>query len=247
MKYFTFISILVLLFSQPTMLWAGSYQNFIDNGHSFNDAGNTKKAYEEYLQAYIRASTKRQKKTSLASLAVTSLKLGKRTESERYLIELLSLFPNNKWAMGFAKKYQLLSDVPLFRDYPVTQGYIGKPAPVILNSKDKKMFRTTLRKAAKEPANFAGHYVLTTWGCGTSCINGAVVNLRTGEVVFLPGSICCWRGEGERLIFRLNSRLLVTAGIMNEKSDHGSHFFEFTGTKFKHLKTIPVEPVFPNW
>jgi hypothetical protein len=31
MKYFTFISMLVLLFSQPTMLWAGSYQN---SGHA---------------------------------------------------------------------------------------------------------------------------------------------------------------------------------------------------------------------
>ncbi len=139
------------------------------------------------------------------------------------------------------------SDVPQFTDYRVTSAYIGKPAPVILNSRDKKMFRTRLREAAKERPNFAGDYVLTTWGCGTSCITGAVVNLRTGRVVFLPGSICCWQGEGERLIFRLNSRLLVTAGIMNEQSEHGAHFFKFTGTKFKHLKTIPVEPVAPSW
>ncbi len=190
----------------------------------------------------------------MASLAVTSLKLDKRAESEKYLKKLLFLFPNDKWAMRFAKQHQLLghtkaknaqqkSDVPQFIDYPVTSGYIGKPAPVILDSKDKKMFRTTLREAAKEPPNFAGNYVLTTWGCGTYCITGAVVNLRTGEVVFLPGSICCWQGEGERLIFRLNSRLLVTAGIMNEEVNM-VFIFGFTGTTFKHLKTIPVRPVF---
>ncbi len=109
MKYFTFISILVLLFSQPTMLWAGSYQNFIEMGDFFNSAGKTRKAYEKYLEAYANASTKHQKKTSLASLAVTSLKLDKRAESEKYLRKLLSLFPNNEWAMQFAKENMLLS------------------------------------------------------------------------------------------------------------------------------------------
>jgi len=130
--------------------------------------------------------------------------------------------------------------VPQFQNYHVSNAYIGKPAQVVLSTADEKAFRTRLREASKQPANFAGEYVLTAWGCGTSCIYGAAVSLKTGRVVFLPGSICCWDGDGERLDFRINSRLFVAAGLINEEGEHGAHFYEFTGREFKHLKTIPV-------
>ncbi len=130
--------------------------------------------------------------------------------------------------------------VPQFRDYPASNIYTGKRAEVMLSTADEKAYRTRLREASKQPANFAGEYVLTVWGCGTSCIHGAVVNLKTGHAVFLPGSVCCWNGEGDNLEFRINSRLLVAAGVINEDSEHGAHFYEFTGREFKYLKTIPV-------
>lgn len=132
------------------------------------------------------------------------------------------------------------SRVPQYTEYPAHSAYRGKAADVVLSTAEEKMFRTRLRDASRETANFAGEYVLTTWGCGTSCIHGAVVSLRTGRVVFLPGTICCGEGDGERLEFRLNSRLLVAAGVINENSVHGAHFYEFTGRTFKHLTTIPV-------
>lgn len=132
-------------------------------------------------------------------------------------------------------------NIPQFAKYAVDNAYVGKPVNVDLATEDEKMYRTRLRDAAKGPANFAGEYALTTWGCGTSCITGAVVSLKTGKVSWLPGSVCCWKGEGERLEFRLNSRLLVTAGIMNEEGVHGAHFYEFTGGNFKHLLTVPVK------
>ena len=34
--------------------------------------------------------------------------------------------------------------------------------------------------------------------------------------------------------------MIVAAGLIDENSAHGSHFYEFTGTEFKHIKTIPV-------
>jgi len=142
---------------------------------------------------------------------------------------------------------QQKSSVPQFEQYPATSVYTGKPAQIILVTEAERTFRTRLRNAAKQSANFAGEYVLTTWGCGTSCITGAVVSLKTGVVTFLPGTICCWYGKGERLHFRLNSRLLVTAGVMNEESEHGVHFYEFTGDEFKHLKTVPVKRVEPQY
>ncbi|MDP3818295.1 MAG: hypothetical protein Q8Q57_04775 [Methylotenera sp.] len=133
------------------------------------------------------------------------------------------------------------TSVPKFQDYPVSTSYIGNPAKVVLSSDKEKSFRTRLTEASKQKANFAGEYVVTGWGCGTSCIHGAAVSLKTGRVVFWPGSICCWEGDGERLDFRINSRLIVAAGRINEGDEYGAHFYEFTGSEFKHIKTIPID------
>jgi len=132
------------------------------------------------------------------------------------------------------------NQVPRFSDYHVSSNYNGKRAEVMLSTSHERAFRTRLRKASKRSPNFAGEYVLTTWGCGTSCLDGAVVSLRTGRVVFLPGTICCWEGGGEKLIFRKNSRLIVAAGVINKDSEYGAHFYEFTGEEFRHLKTVVI-------
>ncbi len=50
--------------------------------------------------------------------------------------------------------------------------------------KDARMFRTNLRNAAKGGVNFAGHYVLTGWGCGTNCSQWAIIDARNGRVYF---------------------------------------------------------------
>ncbi|MBL1264924.1 hypothetical protein [Candidatus Methylomicrobium oryzae] len=53
---------------------------------------------------------------------------------------------------------------PQLENYPVSKAYIGKPAKVVLSIADEKLFGTRLREASKQPANFAGEYVLTEWG-----------------------------------------------------------------------------------
>lgn len=169
-----------------------------------------------------------------------------RKRSYTHVVSAICTKPRSTGASGsLPRKEQLLgiagqTRVPQFQSYHVSNFYIGKPAQVVLSTADERNFRTRLREASKQPANFAGEYVLTTWGCGTTCTQGAAVSLKTGRVVFLPGYICCWHGDGERLDFRINSRLLVAAGLINEEGEHGFHFYEFTGREFKHLKTIPV-------
>lgn len=128
---------------------------------------------------------------------------------------------------------------PKFEGYSVTSIYAGKPAKVVLSTPDAKLFRTRLREAATGPVTFAGEHVLAIFGCGTGCIYGAAINLRTGRVVFLPGSVSAWYGEGERLEYRANSRLLVAKGEIGESSPTGHHYYEFTGREFKHLMTVP--------
>ena len=132
------------------------------------------------------------------------------------------------------------SNVPKFNDYAGNMPFSGTPAPTQLLTEGEKTFRTRLRAASAQSANFAGDHVLTTWGCGTNCVYGAAVSLRTGRVTFLPGSVCCWNGDGDKISIRPDSRLLVTAGVMNESGDYGAHFYEFTGNGFRHLKTTPL-------
>jgi hypothetical protein len=128
---------------------------------------------------------------------------------------------------------------PKFEDYAVTDIYKGKPTKVVLSSPNAKSYRTILREAATGPVTFAGEHVLAVFGCGTGCIYGAAVNLRTGRVVFLPGSVSAWYGEGDRLEYRANSRLLVAKGEINESGQTGHHYYVFTGNEFKHLMTMP--------
>ena len=48
---------------------------------------------------------------------------------------------------------------------------------------EAEMFRTAINKAVSAGANYAGHYTIATWGCGTDCFGYAVVDLITGEIV----------------------------------------------------------------
>src|SRR4051794_26520256 len=74
------------------------------------------------------------------------------------------------------------SNVPHFKDYPAAEIYKGSTAPLVL-ARDDFTFKTRLRWAAKnQKPNFAGHYILTSWGCGAECVMGAVIDAKTGRV-----------------------------------------------------------------
>ncbi|MFB9952863.1 hypothetical protein ACFFP0_28795 [Rhizobium puerariae] len=124
-------------------------------------------------------------------------------------------------------------DVPKFAAFP-EKVYAGPNAPVKLSTEDERNFATRLRTAGKQPVNFAGHYILATWGCGAECLGGAVIDARTGKIAWLPYSVCCW-GEGEPFYFRKDSRLIVFSGVLNEEGGKGAHFFEFRDGAFHHL------------
>ena len=104
--------------------------------------------------------------------------------------------------------------LPNFEDYHVGEPYKGKPAIVDLRSDpDARRFRTRLRQAAAKGPNFAGHYVVVMWGCGTSCQSLTIVDSRTGKVhsPLDPTS--------EGACFRIDSALLITDPIDQETFD----------------------------
>jgi len=112
--------------------------------------------------------------------------------------------------------------------------YAGPHAPIRLVTKDDQAFATRLKQAANQLVNFAGHYIVATWGCGAECLGGAVIDARSGKVSFLPYSVCCW-GEGDPFYFRKDSRLIVLSGVLNEDSPKGAHFFELRDGAFLHV------------
>src|SRR5689334_16959216 len=100
---------------------------------------------------------------------------------------------------------------PRYEDYAVAKTYKGKPALPLINNSQARAFRTRLREGAAKGPNFAGHYTIVTWGCGTGCQQMAVVDAQTGRVYF-PKSLSTItynlveNMEDAGLKYRLNSR-----------------------------------------
>src|SRR5215217_5907367 len=97
--------------------------------------------------------------------------------------------------------------LPRFENYPVREDFRGKIAPVKLTSSAARMYRTMLRGSAKQGVNFAGHYIIVTWGCGSDCHSFAIIDAKTGNVYF--SDLISFVGgqlyqEEDRLQFRRN-------------------------------------------
>src|SRR5437667_5642687 len=98
-----------------------------------------------------------------------------------------------------------------FSEFAVNEAFTGEPAAVILSSPEWRQYRTMLRSGAKKGPNFAGHFTVVQWGCGTTCLTGAIVDATTGKVCHLPPLL---KGttvgfEAMLLHFRLESRLMI--------------------------------------
>jgi len=145
-------------------------------------------------------------------------------------------------SVGFAQ-----SKTPTFERYAVKVETIKNVKVNLKSHKYANMFRTNLRNAAKEGVNFAGHYILTTWGCGTNCSQTAVIDTRSGRVFFpevlqeIGIGYCELPDEVEPLVSRADSRLLVLSGfkggdLSKKSAPCGIYYLEWTGTDFKQVK-----------
>lgn len=126
------------------------------------------------------------------------------------------------------------ADVPKFKDYPADL-YVGPEVPIKLDNPQARQYKTQLKRASAKPINFAGQYVFTHWGTGAQCQTGALIDVKTGQVHFLPFAACNWAGFDKPFEVRPNSRLFVVAGQVDNQGTRGAHFYEFTGTDFKKV------------
>jgi hypothetical protein len=138
---------------------------------------------------------------------------------------------------------------PDFKNYAVPV-FKGRAAALKLTTPEARSYRTRLREGARRALNFAGHYKLHTWSCGTSCLQTAFIDAKTGNVFFpaeLNGFIACYYGTEvienleQALKFERGSRLIVMAGYpMSERGKDepkkGLYYYEWTGTDLKLIK-----------
>jgi hypothetical protein len=80
-----------------------------------------------------------------------------------------------------------------FGRYPGEAMLNGAPAAPRLDLPKARRYRTVLREAASEGANFNGHFRIVRWGCGTNCIEWAIIDLADGAVWFAAEpALSCW-------------------------------------------------------
>jgi ankyrin repeat protein len=114
---------------------------------------------------------------------------------------------------------------PQFEDFSISAVYKGPHAPVDLSSNpEAQTYRTRLREGAKKPPNFAGHYVMVEWGCGTECTVYMMVDVKNGRVFDAPQALI---GGA----FRLNSSLFM-ASVDTNDAVYASRFFHWNNGRF---------------
>jgi phosphotransferase system glucose/maltose/N-acetylglucosamine-specific IIC component len=127
---------------------------------------------------------------------------------------------------------------PRFDQFPALRD-TGQSTSVQLKGEKSRLYASRLRIASHQPINFAGHYVLATWGCGASCVMGAAIDAKTGAVIWVPFTVCCWPlGITEPLEYRPDSHLLVAHGSLDERGGGNEvHHYNFDGRRF--IRILP--------
>ena len=139
---------------------------------------------------------------------------------------------------------------PAFSSYPAKVEKAQTRSIDFQRSPGANTFKTRLKAALAEGTDFAGHYRIAGWGCGTGCISGAVIDVRDGRVYFPEElaalSVGYFSGdyESEPLKYRKNSRLMVLSGIPGRIDENkpqkpwGDYYFEWKNNRFRQVRYV---------
>lgn len=137
-----------------------------------------------------------------------------------------------------------LTCAPAFEEFKAGERYVGPVASVNFKSRpEAEQFRTAITDGAKSGPNFAGHYTVVSWGCGTSCQSSAIVDAVSGDITEY-GVLSMYE-----LGFRADSNLLVINPEKNVPRDPvlrdglATDYYELKDGKLSPLcKKIADEP-----
>ena len=109
--------------------------------------------------------------------------------------------------------------------------------PLQLTTPEARQFRTRLAEAARQKSNFAGHYILTTWGCGSGCLMPAIIDADNGKVFMIPFTVTT---VGEKVIeplqFDLKSNLLIVNGSRNDGLENGTFYYKWENDRLELIR-----------
>ncbi len=135
---------------------------------------------------------------------------------------------------------------PDFTQYKTEKIFKLKPAPVKLASHpNAKKYRTMLKMGAKEGPNFAGHYTIVTWGCGTACQELAIADAVNGSVYFCPelklNAYHMVTDGSEPFVFQRDSKLIIVTGSPNDTEETGIFYFVWEKKKLRRVYAVHKE------
>lgn len=154
---------------------------------------------------------------------------------------LLLLLPIASTAYGQADKAPKVSQYSAKVEKALVKSINFKKNP------EARTFRTRLSEALKGGVNFAGHYIVASWGCGTGCINSGIIDARNGNVYWPRelGSVVDWVVEttyvNEPLDYRKNSRLLMLHGTPGNDTRAGKYYYELKDNRLRLVKFVKLE------
>jgi hypothetical protein len=106
-------------------------------------------------------------------------------------------------------------------------------------------YRTVITEKYNElDVNFASYYVLVTWGCGSGCVTGAMVDTRDGYVYPTPEDKE-WGGNGTFIESKKESPTLLTVAVVQSPAgeiEESRKYWEWNEDlkEFKFLKAETV-------
>ncbi len=160
----------------------------------------------------------------------------------------------DRLSQSMIRKSDIPSDAPLFEDH-FREMHVGDNAPLKFGADPMALlFKTRLRQWNRGKVNFAGHYILASWGCGAECVQFMVIDVETGityhqeNLSYIAGynidpdfdhEEASMGGHGS-LHFRPNSGMLMVVGAPNEdESRRGISYYLWRAKTFQLMRFIP--------
>jgi hypothetical protein len=142
---------------------------------------------------------------------------------------------------------------PRFRDYPVREIFKGKPAKIEWppDYPQHEFFRLSIQDLIDGGVNFASHYAVREWSCGTDCRWLVILDMKTGRFLKAsPYGVLSLtedqknNGKNDWLQIRPDSRLLIASGCFNVESPKkpvkcGTKYFVLEKAKFVLVRYDP--------
>ncbi|MGV8993736.1 MAG: hypothetical protein ACOH1O_06490 [Flavobacterium sp.] len=126
-----------------------------------------------------------------------------------------------------------------FEKYAVEVQDVIRKAPLDFSSyPESKSFRTRITEAYSDGTaiDFAGHYIISAFGCGAGCIMGFMVDVRDGKIYDLPlgeQNSCFW--SLDRALGKPDSRLFISAICKEEENNPISLYIAYVWNEEKKL------------